>query len=72
MHAWFAAFSDTRYSVVAPIIGVQVVCLVNSLQLYLGYIDNWTFTDMIIGFWMGRREWQVAGSSWQHKACFWG
>ncbi|EXB82270.1 hypothetical protein L484_007260 [Morus notabilis] len=23
MHAWFAAFSDTRYSVVAPIIGVQ-------------------------------------------------
>ncbi|GMN39940.1 hypothetical protein TIFTF001_009162 [Ficus carica] len=23
MHAWFAAFADTRYSVVAPIIGVQ-------------------------------------------------
>ena len=27
MHAWFAAFADTRYSVVAPIIGVQVVVL---------------------------------------------
>ncbi|KVH72802.1 hypothetical protein Ccrd_025580 [Cynara cardunculus var. scolymus] len=24
MHAWFAAFVDTRYSVVVPIIGVQV------------------------------------------------
>uniref|UniRef100_A0A453DWJ8 Uncharacterized protein n=1 Tax=Aegilops tauschii subsp. strangulata TaxID=200361 RepID=A0A453DWJ8_AEGTS len=23
MHAWFAAFVDTRYSVVVPIIGVQ-------------------------------------------------
>ncbi|XP_062081717.1 uncharacterized protein LOC133788303 [Humulus lupulus] len=23
MHAWFAAFADTRYSVVAPVIGVQ-------------------------------------------------
>lgn len=23
MHAWFAAFADIRYSVVAPIIGVQ-------------------------------------------------
>ncbi|POO03952.1 Alpha/beta hydrolase fold [Trema orientale] len=23
MHAWFAAFADTRYSVIAPIIGVQ-------------------------------------------------
>lgn len=25
MHAWFAAAADTRYSVVVPIIGVQVV-----------------------------------------------
>ena len=25
MHAWFAAAADTRYAVVAPIIGVQVV-----------------------------------------------
>lgn len=24
MHAWFAAAADTRYSVVVPIIGVQV------------------------------------------------
>ena len=24
MHAWFAAFVDTRYSVVVPIIGIQV------------------------------------------------
>lgn len=24
MHAWFAAAADTRYSVAAPIIGVQV------------------------------------------------
>lgn len=24
MHAWFAAVADTRYSVVVPIIGVQV------------------------------------------------
>lgn len=24
MHAWFAVFVDTRYSVVVPIIGVQV------------------------------------------------
>lgn len=24
MHAWFAAFADTRYAVVAPLIGVQV------------------------------------------------
>lgn len=24
MHAWFGAFADTRYSVVVPIIGVQV------------------------------------------------
>lgn len=25
MHAWFAAAADTRYAVVVPIIGVQVV-----------------------------------------------
>lgn len=25
MHAWFAAAADTRYAVVAPIIGVQVL-----------------------------------------------
>jgi hypothetical protein len=25
MHAWFAAFVDTRYSVTVPIIGVQVL-----------------------------------------------
>ena len=24
MHAWFAAVADTRYAVVAPLIGVQV------------------------------------------------
>lgn len=24
MHAWFAAAADTRYTVVVPIIGVQV------------------------------------------------
>jgi len=24
MHAWFAAFADTRYAVVVPLIGVQV------------------------------------------------
>lgn len=24
MHAWFAAFAETRYAVVVPIIGVQV------------------------------------------------
>lgn len=25
MHAWFAAFADTRYAVAAPVIGVQVI-----------------------------------------------
>lgn len=25
MHAWFAAAADTRYAVVVPIIGVQVI-----------------------------------------------
>ena len=31
MHAWFGAFADTRYSVVVPIIGVQV-CLIHVLR----------------------------------------
>lgn len=33
MHAWFAAFADTRYAVVAPIIGVQVQ-LVKATSFY--------------------------------------
>jgi len=24
MHAWFAAFADTRYAVAVPLVGVQV------------------------------------------------
>lgn len=36
MHAWFAAFADTRYSVVVPIIGVQV-CLIKCFEIYEDY-----------------------------------
>lgn len=35
MHAWFGAFADTRYAVVVPIIGVQVVSLIRNLKLCL-------------------------------------
>ena len=35
MHAWFGAAADTRYAVVVPIIGVQVVSLIRILKLFL-------------------------------------
>lgn len=35
MHAWLAAAADTRYAVVVPIIGVQVVCLAHYLYAYI-------------------------------------
>lgn len=38
MHAWFAAAADTRYAVVAPIIGVQV--LSNYVYVILSSVIN--------------------------------
>lgn len=35
MHAWFGAAADTRYAVVVPIIGVQVLHLIKILYLLL-------------------------------------
>ena len=63
MHAWFAAAADTRYSVVVPIIGVQVVNPNDdTLDLVLVYSRlerrngvQLIYCDMIAVFWMGCR-----------------
>lgn len=46
MHAWFAAAADTRYAVVVPIIGVQVVCLISLIiilpsVIVINILDNY-------------------------------
>ena len=53
MHAWFAAAADTRYSVVVPIIGVQVVHP-NDHTLDLVLVQL-IICDMIAVFSMGHR-----------------
>ena len=40
MHAWFAAFADTRYSVVAPIVGVQVMSPANLSNRNVSNVEN--------------------------------
>lgn len=34
MHAWYGAAADTRYAVVVPIIGVQVLPPIEILKVY--------------------------------------
>jgi len=55
MHALFAAFADTRYAVVAPIIGVQVHS-VKARRLYACFC--WAAKCLIfsVGFSMGHRQ----------------
>jgi len=38
MHAWFGAAADTRYAVVVPIIGVQVLSPTIILKLFLVWL----------------------------------